>query len=567
MNPTIEEIKRKIDITDYINSVVPLKRAGRNMKANCPFHDEKTPSFVVSPDRQLWRCFGDIISFVQKWENLTFYEALQELAEKTGVKLKKLDFEDNTWKKKERLLSINNYAQEFYHYILTKHKAGNEALIYLKDRGVSNKLTDTFKLGYSPTSWDSLVKFLSKKKFSYSEIVEAGLALRSQKGTFFDRFRGRLMFPIRDARDNVIGFSGRLIKGPSSPSEQVQAKYVNTPETLLYKKRETLYGITQAKDSIIKKKHAIITEGEFDMISCFAAGFTNTVAIKGSALTTEQLRLLKRYTKHLILALDSDFSGTQTARRAIKEAERYDFRVEIAPLDFAKDPDEAIQKDLPAFKKAVKNPTPVYDFIIQKAMDEHSAKGAFDKKDIVDDVLPFISDISNPILHSHYVNKLANFLEIDTSSIELMIRQYKKKKKRHASTTARFKPAKETDRYNLLQQYIVSVVFQNDSPHKLYENIVDVLEDTDFSVPAYTKLLHHLAKSQAKNAGQKNKFNINTFAKNLPPQLQDALDHIYLFDISMLSEDLAERNFEKSVYELKKLYQKIRSAPVNYKHQ
>ncbi len=286
MEDVIAEIKKKIDIISFIGSFISVKKSGRNYKALCPFHQEKTPSFVISPDRQIWHCFGacqdggDIIRFLMKWENITFIEALRELAEKAGVKLAKVNLEDKTWKKKERLLSINFLASEFFEYILQKTSIGEKAQSYLKKRKLDPRISKKFQLGYAPASWDSLLNFLKKKKFSEYEIVESGLMVKSERGRIYDRFRGRLIFPIKDARENVIGFSGRTL------DENVkEAKYINTPETPLYHKRETLFGINVAKEAIKNEKNVMIVEGEFDVISPFQQGIENIVAIKGSALT------------------------------------------------------------------------------------------------------------------------------------------------------------------------------------------------------------------------------------------------------------------------------------------
>src|SRR3989338_2671402 len=286
MESVIEEIKKKIDIVALINSFIPIKKTGRNYKGLCPFHQEKSPSFVVSPDRQIWHCFGacqeggDVIKFLMKWENITFIEALRELAEKAGVKLVKVNFEDKQWRKKEQIIGINTLATEFFEYILHKTKFGKKASEYLKHRCLDEKIIKKFQLGYAPSSWDSLLKFLKKKKYSEYEIFDSGLLVRSDRGSLYDRFRGRLTFPIKDARGNVIGFSGRTLEETAK-----EAKYINTPETFLYHKRETLYGINLAKESVKKENNIILVEGEFDVILPHKLGIENIAAIKGSALT------------------------------------------------------------------------------------------------------------------------------------------------------------------------------------------------------------------------------------------------------------------------------------------
>ncbi|MEK7070243.1 MAG: DNA primase, partial [Patescibacteria group bacterium] len=282
MNP-IEEIKRKLDVVEFIGSHITLKKAGRNFKANCPFHQEKSASFVVSPERQIWHCFGacqeggDVIRFLMKWENIPFVEALQELAKRTGVKLDTFDIQDSQWKKKEALIRVNNSAKDFYHYILTQSAIGKKAREYLAARNINEKIIETFQLGYAPQSWDSLIKFLIKKSFAQADLKDTGLTVTGKNNSLYDRFRGRIMFPINDTRGNNIGFSGRVLVEEDSKDG---AKYVNTPETPLYHKRESLFGIHLAKDAIKKEGNVFLVEGEFDAISMYQSGVKNVVAIK-----------------------------------------------------------------------------------------------------------------------------------------------------------------------------------------------------------------------------------------------------------------------------------------------
>src|SRR3989344_8691466 len=374
MESVVEEIKKKIDLIQFINTFIPLKKTGRNYKSLCQFHQERTPSFVVSSDRQIWHCFGacqeggDVIKFLMKWENITFIEALRELADKAGVKLKKVDFEDKLWKKKERFIGINTLAAEFFEYILHKSQFGEKARQYLKYRSLDAKISKKFQLGYAPLSWDSLLNFLKKKKYDQNEIFESGLLVKGDRGNFYDRFRGRLIFPIKEARGNVIGFSGRTFEESAK-----EAKYINTPETFLYHKRETLFGINLAKEAAKKENNIILVEGEFDVISHYQHGIQNIAAIKGSALTREQLMFLKRFTDTITLALDSDLAGEEAMKKGIDEAEILEFNVSIASFDFAKDPDEAVRKDPVKFKKALKNSLPYYDFIINISQKKNSA--------------------------------------------------------------------------------------------------------------------------------------------------------------------------------------------------
>lgn len=548
MNDSVEEIKKRIDIVDFIGSFIGLKKAGRNFKALCPFHQERTPSFVVSPERQIWHCFGacgeggDIFRFLMKWENITFPEALKELAEKSGVKLQRIAFEDKIWKKKERLIELNSLALEYFHYILFKTDFGKKALSYLNSRDINPKIAKKFQLGYSPSSWDSLLMFLKKKKYELDEISEAGLVVRGEKGSFYDRFRGRLIFPIKDVRNNVIGFSGR-----SLTEEEKQAKYINTPETPIYHKRESLYGIDLAKEAIKKQKNVYLVEGEFDVISPYQQGIENIVAIKGSAVTREQLIFLKRYTSRVTLTLDADNTGEDAIRRGIEDAESLDFEIEVVYFNFAKDPDEAIRKDLSKFRKALKDRVSVYDFIIQTTQKQYPGDDPFNKKKVGDMVIPFIERISNPIVQSHYIKKLADILNVSEKSILLLIRNIRQRKKQQQFFKITKKKIEEEARELNIQKYVLSMLFQSKDPYKTSDKFFSIIEINDFSIPSYGKLLSIFASFKTKFPKE---FNMRKFVVQLSPELQSVFDELYLY--ASYEADFEDINLGKLLLEIKK---------------
>jgi len=560
MDNPVEEIKRKLDIVEYIGSFITLKKAGRNFKAICPFHNEKTPSFVISPERQIWHCFGacgeggDIFKFLMKWENITFIEALKELAKKTGVVLKKVDFEDKIWKKRERFFNMNLLAAEFFAFLLNKEKYGGKAMSYLKSRDIKLPIIKKFQLGYAPQSWDSLKMFLRKKNFSDEEMLENGLLVKGEKGGFYDRFRGRLMFPIRDSRDFIIGFSGRNING-----DDKQAKYINTPETPIYHKRETLFGINLAKEAIKKERNVYIVEGEFDMITPYMYGFTNFVAIKGTALTKEQLLLLRRYTDKITLTLDADLAGEESTHRGIEEAERLDLEIRIARLSGGKDPDEAIKKDINLFKKDIAKTVPVYDFLIESSEKKYPDESSFSKKKIADEVLPYIERITNPIIKSHYIKKMSVVLNVSEESIEMMMRTIRRKRKQQSS----FKPKSQTiskeDRQVLIEKYLLSYFFQKDDPFSITEKIFKLLEDKDFALLAHQKIIEIflLYKNEAK------KFDLDKFVAKLSPELRQVFDELYLF--ASVDQPMNEENIDRLIVEIKRfsLKRKIKTILEN----
>ncbi len=551
MENQIDEIKRKIDIAEFIGSFITLKKAGRNFKAVCPFHQEKSPSFVVSPDRGIWHCFGacgeggDAIKFLMKWENITFIEALKELAKKTGVKLtlNKIGVEDKIWQKKERYLGMNQLAGEFFHYVFSKTDFGKKARDYLKTRLLNQSIIDKFELGYSPSSWDSLKLFLKKKKYEEEEMLENGLLVRSERGSYYDRFRGRLMFPLKDSRNNILGFSGRILEG-----NEKEAKYVNTPETPIYHKRECLFGINLAIEEIKKQKNVYIVEGELDMIMPYQHGYSNFVAIKGTALTNEQLKLLKRYTDKITLMMDADVAGIESIKRGIDEAEKFDFEIRVVTIDFAKDPDEALRKDPDKFKKLISKPIPIYDFLIEAAQKKYPEESAFSKKKIGEEIIPMIEKITNPIVRTFYIKKLAGVLEISENTVENLIGQLKRKKNQISLNKIKYSKPTEDSRELTINKYVLSVLFQSEDASTIYKNVFEILKPEYFLHLSYEKIGQLFFKEMEKGT----KFDINEFGKKLPDELRPIFDEIFLF--ASTDHNLSNESLDRLIHEIKKYY-------------
>ena len=557
MKNTIEEIKKRIDKVDFIGSFIPLKKTGRNFKALCPFHQEKTPSFIVSPERQIWHCFGacndggDVIKFLMKWKNITFYEAIRELAIKTGIQIKKIDFEDKLWEKKKRFLAMNQIAADFFQFVLLKTDYGKKALNYLFERKIKTATIKTFSLGYAPLSWKSLFSFLKRKKYEEEEMLENGLLARSEKGSFYDFFRGRLIFPIYDSNGNIIAFSGRtLIKDDKQP------KYINSPETFLYRKRETLFGFHLTKESIKKQNNVYIVEGEFDMISPYQAGFYNFVAIKGSALTKEQLMILKRYTERITLTLDSDVSGFEAIKHGIEEAENFDFDINIVTLNFAKDPDEAVRTNLENFKDLIKRPIGVYDFLINLTLKKYPERTSYDKKKISEELIPYFSKIKNNIVQSHYIKKISSLLEVNEQTIHNLIKKNLLNKKRKL----KFIPLKKLDDKKshtiLIERFLLSFIFQNNSPFTISDLIFSIISPEDFSILSLEKISKKFLEFKNNNK----EFILEKFILFLPEELRTVFDEIYLFasiDISLENQKIEKIALEIKKNSLKKQIKKI----------
>lgn len=556
MHDTVDEIKKKLDIVEFLSSYITLKKAGRNFKAVCPFHSEKTPSFVVSPDRQIWRCFGscneggDIFKFIMKWENITFFEAVQELAQKAGIKIQKTNLEDQIWKKKERLISMNQLAGEYFNYVLFNTDLGKNSLEYLQKRSVKSKLAEKFQLGYSPSSWDSLLRFLNRKSYTKEELLEGGLLVKSDGGRYYDRFRGRLMFPIKDARGNIIAFSGRSL----DPSEKA-SKYINTPETSLYHKRESLYGIDLAREAIKKENNVYLVEGEFDVISPVSYGIENIVATKGTAVTREQLTLLKRYTSRITLALDSDTAGEEAVKKTLFEAEPLDLEIDVVAIDFAKDPDEAVQKDPIRFKKLLKQQIPVYDFILDYSMKKYSTDDPYAKKKVGEEIIPLIEKIQNAIVQSHYIKKTAELLTVSEQSVEQMMRKIARSRKQQQFKSRRSQKNTEENREITIQKYLLSLVFQNAEPYMLAKKIFQVISVEDFSLPVLTKIMQVFLDMEKQFVSG---FNLEAFLESLPDELRSMADELYLF--ASIQIGFEELDTERLALEVKKFALKRRIA-------
>jgi len=559
-----DEIKSRINIVDFIGKRVTLKKTGRNYKGLCPFHNEKTPSFIVSPERQTFHCFGcgkggDILAFVMEYDHVDFVEALEELAEVTGVKLTRRVGDTPEVKLKQKIFEVNHLASEYYQYILTKHKLGENARDYLKHRGVSDKSVKTFGLGYSPNSWDTLSAYLKKKGYDASLLVQAGLTIGRPGGSgYYDRFRGRVMFTLKDHRGNVVGFSGRVL----DPTAK-EAKYINTSETPVYIKGNVLYGLDVTRGAIQKENEAIVMEGELDLISSFQAGISNVVAIKGSALTEGHVNLLRRYTEKLAFALDSDMAGDTAARRGIEIADRAGLDMRVVILPSGKDPDEAVRENAVAVKKAIKHAIPIYDYFISSAAKRFDTSSAFGKKKVSEELLPVLDKIENPIVQGHYIKKLAKTLDTPEETIAESMRRLRKDFTISASKAEKQEEA--TTRSQKLETYVLALVLQGKTT-ELFEELLEKINLTDIANPAVAKILTHLKSFVAVNTI----FLIKDFADSLPVELVSTLDEAFLWDIGdqLSDEELFAREWASALRELERagVKRKIQDITLRMRH-
>lgn len=577
MRDQVEEIKEKTDIVSLVGEYVDLRKAGTNFKGLCPFHDEKTPSFMVSPDLQIFKCFGcgesgDVYSFLQKYEGMEFPEALKTLAQKAGVKLKSYD--KGKFSQKEKLYKINELALKFYHWTLLNHQSGKKALTYLlKERKLEMDTIKTFKLGYSPDQPPFAMRdyMLKKNKMALEDLQKAGLIY--QKGSLvFDRFRGRVIFPLYDHRDNAIGFAGRIMPG----AKKELAKYVNTAETPVYHKSETFFGINVTKKDIRKAKTAIITEGELDMISTWQVGIKNTVAIKGSALTKQQVNLLSRYADKIILALDADTAGNEAARKGIVMAQDANLEVEVAKLGKYKDPDDMAKEDPQGLVKALKDTINVWDFLIDLPFAKYSAEEGSGKAKISKELTPILAQIKDDIVKAHYIKKAADKLAVDEQYVRSQLAGQDNLVKANISpfTKSSDNQIQSKSRKQMLEERIVALAVKD----------LEKIQDQDLMPLIRQKKLKKIL-SECRALLKNNKgLSVTDLYKKLPQELKLTFSDLFLeetekikdlekeyqetkkqLEIVNLKEKTKEITEKIKKYETKKNYKKLQEQEEKFK--
>lgn len=547
----VEQIKRKIDVGDLIGSYIAVKRAGRNLKANCPFHNEKSPSFVISPERQIWHCFGcgkggDIFTFIEEYERLDFAESLKLLAEKAGVKLTRSTFKRQEDNRKDKIYEINHLTSQFYNYLLTSHPTGKKALEYVKNkREVGEKLIETFSLGYAPYG-NSLVKFLIQKKgYTKDELLNAGVAIL-RNGRLFDFFQNRLIFPILDTRGNIIAFSGRGLTDNAIP------KYINTKETFVYIKGGSLFGIYQAKDSMKKEGKVLLMEGEFDVITSYKEGITNSVAVKGTALTENQIRLLKRFVQKIIFCFDTDSAGVEAQRRSISMIQKEGIAASVVIPPKGKDADELLRENPAEFKKALKNEENIYDYIINTASQTQDPDTAEGKKHILERTLPYLTEINNEIIKEHYLKKLSSLLD---TSFESVVREAEKMKN---PTRIEEKPtikAVKKPRQEMIEEHLLTLALQSPKPKDAIAIIAGTMQEIEFGGKEINEIFNYLKKYFLTN----DELNVAEISLNLPQNLTNT------FDLCLLSLIPAHDSEETYLLEIEKLAREVKNLSLREK--
>ncbi|MDD3192932.1 MAG: DNA primase [Oscillospiraceae bacterium] len=483
----ISELKGRNDIEDVIGSYVNVKRRGRNLVGLCPFHSEKTPSFTVYPDSQSFYCFGcgaggDVVTFVRRMENLDYIEAVKLLAQRAGLAMPEDGYDDSFAKLKTRILEINRETARFYHQSLVS-PAGKKGLDYLRERGLSDSTIRHFGLGYAPESWDAAIKHLLGKGFRVDELVAATIAVKSSRGSYYDQFRGRVIFPIIDIRGNVIAFGGRIMDGKGP-------KYLNSPDTPVFKKSRNLFALNFAKSA--KEPALILAEGYMDVVALHQAGFTNAVATLGTSLTAEQARMISQYAGEVVIAYDADGAGQKATNRAINMFGEIGLKVRVLKVKDAKDPDEFIKKfGATRFRLLLEGAGSAMEFEIGKLRQKYDLETSDGKVGFLKEFAQFMAGIRNPIERDVYVAKIAAELDVSKEplsvQIQYIIRQQAKnaekkqsrdltvfaagaKERRDPQRTAHLKEA-------LAEERLIGILLKNPDYHR---TILERIQPEDF---------------------------------------------------------------------------------------
>ncbi|MEI7510825.1 MAG: DNA primase [Candidatus Peregrinibacteria bacterium] len=414
----IDEIKARLNIVDVVFKYITLKKAGRNLKGVCPFHNDTNPSFVVSPSKNFAWCFacqngGDIFSFVQKIENVSFPEAVGILAEWAGVEVHSQTPEKFQQQKEEKEV-LREILKETQKFFVAQFQVFNPAREYVfQKRQFSTEISQKFGIGYAPNEYHALEEFLVKKGFSRKDLLKAGVVTtKDEKGeSVYDKFRNRIVFPVLDGSGNICGFGGRAL-GNEDP------KYLNSPESPLYEKSKLIYGLSEAKKSIQETEIAIVVEGNFDVIACHQHGITNTVASSGTAFTAAQVKILQRFAKKAVLAFDADDAGKAATLRALEIFFTAGMEVAVARIPGGKDPDEALKYEPEEMRNALNNPIPASQFLFEALAEKHPISTARGKMSFLEAVFPFLHALPNEIERKDYISLLSLFLQVDTAMVE-----------------------------------------------------------------------------------------------------------------------------------------------------
>ena len=442
MSSHVDQIKSRLSISDVVESYLKLTKAGVNFKAVCPFHNEKTPSFFVSPGRESFHCFGcersgDIFTFVMEIEGVGFPEALRILALKAGVEL---DPVKDSYK--DERLTASKILEESKKFYETELKKNPEVIEYLKSREMKGETAKLFGVGFAPDGWRNLLGLLRDKGYSDSEIEESGMLVHNEeKKSYYDRFRSRIMFPITSGAGQVIGFSGRIFGGEGSSEEARGGKYINTPQTILYDKSKALYGFDKAKEEIRKKDFCVIVEGQMDVIMSYQGGVRNVVAVSGTALTEEHLRAIGRLTNNLVFSFDKDEAGFEASKRGIALAFREGFSVKVVVISQGKDPADVVKEDEENWLTAVCNAEDFVVFYLDYLKEKEKDEKILIQK-VRELILPYLAESGNSMDIAFYVGRIRDVLQMTEEAIWTDVKRLKDELKKPSSAYIREKKEK-----------------------------------------------------------------------------------------------------------------------------
>lgn len=494
----VADIKSRLSIEDVVSRYVPLKRAGRSLKGLCPFHSEKTPSFVVSPERQMAYCFGchrggDLFTFIQEVEGVDFKGALDVLADRAGIDLSQYKSAAPANRvsrdQKEHWYALNEEVKKFYSELLYSTKEGKQALQYLEGRGFDAKTIQEFEVGLSPDSFDATYGHLVQKNYSKKDLLEVGLLTTrdTESQHVYDRFRARLMFPIRDAQNHLVGFGGRALKPEDDP------KYLNSPESVIYHKSDLLYGLPQAKVAIRKEDLAIVVEGYMDVMASHQVDVRNVVASSGTAFTPEQLKILQRLTSNIAFAFDTDRAGEEALRRAIELGQTLDLNMKVIRVPQGKDPDECIHANPAAWTEAIANAPYYLDYYLQQMGQRYDLVSIEGKREACAHFMPLLKKVSS-LERDHFIKKLSFVLSTDPTSLYDEFRRLKEApRERHSEASVSTPPQKPFDDISYFlglllrfSSYVDSSLLGlpdglfDDDAKKVYKSILDHYNDAAF---------------------------------------------------------------------------------------
>ncbi len=559
----IDEIRQHTDLVTLVGEYIKLERRGKNMVGLCPFHSEKTPSFTVSPDKQLYHCFGcgasgNVFSLIMQMEKMTFPEAARFLARRAGVRIpepeKRTSGEENY---KEKIYRLNLMATSFYAYCLTKSNTGKKALDYLRKRGINGSTIETFMLGYAPADWTGFFNFARKKGFAPEMMVKAGLVSPGKEKGYYDRFRDRLIFPIANISGKIAGFGGRTL----SEGDKSGPKYLNSPETPVFEKGLMLYGLNLAKEEIRRLKSAVVMEGYTDMITAYQAGIKNVVASLGTALTAEQGRLLRHQAETVITAYDSDAAGEAATWRGLAILQRTGCLVRVAEMPAGSDPDSYIrEKGADSFKTLLDRARPLMEYrlaVLKKRYDLVSEKGRID---YTEELMTFLNAAVNQVEQDHYLKKAAEVLNVEEEALRQELKRRRRTgARRREQPEGGIKTFPGRDKIDRAEKILLSLMIQSKEIAERGRNLLEPEYIKDERIREIVEAIWHYSAGEVTCSAEKllNRFSDPQTTKLITeaatdPSMQD------------LSSRTAKRMAEDCFWKLKQSWEnKKRTELVN----